>query len=150
MEIDYQFLSEKAKGLFEFILEGEASRLLGEVENTQSPIEQLLYLALNYEIGDLTNFYVHVQKKFTLDDKTFYADMAIEIIATDKYVCIVECDGHDFHERTKEQAQRDRARDRAFQAAGIPVFRFTGSEIYASPTKCAREVKRFLNNLLRG
>lgn len=43
---------------------------------------------------------------------------------------IIECDGHDFHERTKEQAQRDRARDRWFTTNGYTVLRFTGSEIY--------------------
>lgn len=53
---------------------------------------------------------------------------------------VVECDGHDFHERTKEQAARDRKRDREMQAAGYRVFRFTGSEIYRDPFKCADEV----------
>ena len=53
---------------------------------------------------------------------------------------IVECDGHDFHERTKEQAARDRSRDRAAQIAGATVLRFTGSEIHADPLACARQV----------
>jgi very-short-patch-repair endonuclease len=52
---------------------------------------------------------------------------------------IVECDGHDFHERTKEQAARDRSRDRSLQSAGYHVLRFTGSEIYRDPTRCAVE-----------
>jgi very-short-patch-repair endonuclease len=52
----------------------------------------------------------------------------------------VECDGHDFHEKTKEQAQRDKARDRILQSTGLNVFRFTGREIYADPVKCGREV----------
>jgi very-short-patch-repair endonuclease len=51
----------------------------------------------------------------------------------------VECDGHDFHERTKEQAKRDRKRDRELQKLGIKVFRFTGSEIFADPLHCAAE-----------
>ena len=53
---------------------------------------------------------------------------------------VVECDGHDFHERTKEQAAKDRSRDRALQQAGYTVFRFTGSEIYRAPMKCARQI----------
>lgn len=52
---------------------------------------------------------------------------------------IVECDGHNFHERTKEQAARDRQRDRDLQAAGFIVLRFTGSELWADPMKCGRE-----------
>lgn len=52
----------------------------------------------------------------------------------------VECDGHDFHERTKEQASRDRTKDRAIQEAGFTVLRFTGSEIYRDPEKCALQI----------
>jgi hypothetical protein len=43
----------------------------------------------------------------------------------------IEIDGHNFHERTKAQAKRDRSRDRALTSAGYTVFRFTGAEIYA-------------------
>jgi len=52
----------------------------------------------------------------------------------------VECDGHDFHERTPQQAAKDRARDRAIQLSGIKIFRFTGSEIHADSRSCAIEV----------
>lgn len=57
---------------------------------------------------------------------------------------IVECDGHDYHERTKEQAARDRSRDREFQAKGYMVFRFTGSELYRSPLEKAGEAFKWL------
>jgi very-short-patch-repair endonuclease len=50
---------------------------------------------------------------------------------------VIECDGHDFHEKTKEQARRDRSRDRDAQAAGFKIFRFTGSEIWKDPCQCA-------------
>jgi very-short-patch-repair endonuclease len=52
----------------------------------------------------------------------------------------VECDGHAFHERTKEQAARDKSRDRSLLAMGWPVMRFTGSEIYADADACANDV----------
>lgn len=55
----------------------------------------------------------------------------------------VECDGHDFHEKTKSQAARDKARDRALTAGGWHVFHFTGSEIYADAEKCAIELTTF-------
>lgn len=57
---------------------------------------------------------------------------------------IVECDGHDFHERTKEQAARDRGRDRAAQHAGLPILRFTGSELWNDPMSCADAVLAFM------
>lgn len=53
---------------------------------------------------------------------------------------VVECDGHDFHERTKEQARHDKKRDRFFQSKGYKVLRFTGSEIWADPDRCAEEI----------
>lgn len=56
----------------------------------------------------------------------------------------IEIDGHDYHERTKQQAQHDKSRDRYLLATGLPVIRFTGSEVYTNAIHCAREV----NNLL--
>lgn len=53
---------------------------------------------------------------------------------------IVECDGHDFHEKTKEQAQRDKARDRYLVSQGYRVLRFTGSEIFRDAEKVATEI----------
>jgi hypothetical protein len=50
---------------------------------------------------------------------------------------VIECDGHDYHERTKEQAAHDRARDREMQRLGYLVLRFTGSEIWRDPIGCA-------------
>lgn len=58
----------------------------------------------------------------------------------------IELDGHDFHERTKEQAQRDKSRDRALTAAGWKMVRFTGSEVYRNARGCLEE----LNKLIMG
>lgn len=60
---------------------------------------------------------------------------------------VVECDGHEFHERTKEQAERDRSRDRRLQAEGYRVFRFTGRELYRDPGMMAEEVVQWTFNL---
>ncbi len=148
MKLDYSFLNNKAKEVFEEILSYETELYLEGAKATESPIEQILWLSLVFGMKDMHGFYPFPQKEFELNRKKYIADIAIEIPGTQEYVCIVECDGHEFHERTKEQAKKDRSRDRAFQAAGIPVFRFTGSEIYADPQECAREVTNFLRKLL--
>lgn len=49
----------------------------------------------------------------------------------------VECDGHDWHEKTKEQAARDKLRDRRLLEDRIPTVRFAGSEIHADAATCA-------------
>lgn len=60
------------------------------------------------------------------------ADFVIATLGPDdkERIAVVECDGHAFHERTKEQAQRDRSRDRAVQGRGWRMIRYTGSELY--------------------
>lgn len=60
---------------------------------------------------------------------------------------IIECDGHEFHERTKEQAAKDRSKDRSAQLAGYKTFRFTGSELWRDPWKCAAEVVAWASQL---
>ena len=58
----------------------------------------------------------------------------------------VECDGHEFHERTPEQAERDRRKDRLIQEHGISILRFTGREIYRSPADCVIQIMSFISS----
>lgn len=59
---------------------------------------------------------------------------------TDYGKTVVEIDGHDFHEKTKGQASRDKKRDRDIQRAGYFVLRFSGSDVFRNPKKCVTEV----------
>jgi hypothetical protein len=56
---------------------------------------------------------------------------------------VVELDGHDFHDRTKEQAERDRRRDRNLQALGWRVARFTGSQAHRGLVDVVEEILGF-------
>lgn len=56
----------------------------------------------------------------------------------------VECDGHEYHERTREQAMHDRSRDRKCQLAGWKVLRFTGSEIHRDVRGCVKQVLQMM------
>lgn len=57
---------------------------------------------------------------------------------------VIECDGHDWHERTKEQAARDKARDRFLSTQVGRVIHFTGSELYREMGRCALEAAKML------
>ena len=57
---------------------------------------------------------------------------------------VVEVDGHAWHEKTQEQAQRDKARDRDLIAARWRVVRFTAREVFADAVGCARQVGKIL------
>jgi hypothetical protein len=89
-------------------------------------------------------------------EKKYRIDIAIEWMTTFGTVApqdrikvwlAVECDGHDYHERTAEQAARDKARDRALQALGWTVARFTGREIVADPLSVATAVECLCNQI---
>ncbi len=60
---------------------------------------------------------------------------------------IVEVDGHDFHDRTKEQASYDRRRDRELNLLGYRVVRFTGSDIFNQPYECAEDIDFHIDDL---
>jgi very-short-patch-repair endonuclease len=70
-------------------------------------------------------------------------DLFVAVPQLNKAV-FVECDGHEFHERTKEQAEHDRSKDRAIQAAGMPILRFTGREIWRDSMAVTIEIMKFV------
>lgn len=100
---------------------------------------------------------VQGQKPLTIDGREYRVDFFFELVADIGIVrtkrkmlarVAVELDGHDFHERTKEQAERDRSRDRAFTKEGIRVLRFTGREVYRDADAVVREVHRLLKSFI--
>ena len=77
----------------------------------------------------------------------YRVDFAILIICTEGELRIViECDGHDFHEKTKEQAAHDKARDRYLTDEGYRVLRFTGSEIWNKGPSCGDQITWLMVN----
>jgi len=79
----------------------------------------------------------------------YIIDIAILVKMDSEFLYVaIECDGHEFHERTKEQAARDKSRDRALAADGVIVLRFTGSEIWHNTWECSEEVFLVLGNKL--
>lgn len=143
------------------------------LERCESPIEQLLFISLASKLdyysglfGAALGLTVGLQQEIKTELKTYRVDFLVTwdeseykpddpladefgMVTTTYSQIVVECDGHDFHERTKEQAQRDKARDRALQAAGYTVLRYTGSEIWKDPDGCAREVYRLVGEQAR-
>jgi very-short-patch-repair endonuclease len=126
----------------------------------ESPIERFLlaaliheskseaFTALHFMHGDMPErpsfdraafFYSQVKiGPYRVDFAVWDASLPFE--AGNPRKMIIECDGHDFHEKTKEQARRDKQRDRFLQSRGYKVLRFTGSEIWADPASCAEEI----------
>ena len=119
----------------------------------QSPIEGLLYIALQHIFLDYREdprLHISLQEQIGEYRVDFLIEFWSSVPQTQgntkqlkKEVCNragVECNGHEWDEKTKEQARRDKQRDRILQSAGFKVLRYTGTEIYADPLKCARQI----------
>ncbi|ADQ06487.1 conserved hypothetical protein [Caldicellulosiruptor hydrothermalis 108] len=146
-------LKDPVKDFLTVVIEGKISELIyGYLNKCESPIEQLLVIALDYFIGNDPDVFMIVQNEIKLQHATYRVDICVYIgdwmenIAECKKL-VIECDGHDFHEKTKEQAMRDKKRDRDLIEAGYQVIHFTGSEIFADPFKCAREIRDLINKM---
>lgn len=79
------------------------------------------------------------EEKYKLSQQVQIGDYRVDFLLPEVSL-VVEVDGHDFHERTKEQAAADKQRDRFLARRGLRIIRFTGSEIYADPRAVMAEV----------
>ena len=57
----------------------------------------------------------------------------------------IECDGHEFHDATKEAAARDKRRANDLQIAGWRLMRFSGRQIHENAAGCAEQVGFLIN-----
>lgn len=144
---------------------------LGQVYNskgTQSPIEDMLIGALmwlNMDWGGMPEACLFDSPdkwadwtddkalRFWIKPQAEIAGYRVDIlmwfsVGNDFAGVAIECDGHAFHEKTKEQASRDKKRDREILKAGFPVVRFSGSDIFKSPEDCASQVGEILSDAL--
>lgn len=105
-----------------------------------SPIEQIFLMEWHFlRVDDRHRVTIKPQRKLELDNQTYKIDFMVE--STDgKTKIAIEIDGHEFHEKTPQQAQRDRERERSIVRHGYTIFRFTGSEVFRNARKCAEEV----------
>lgn len=61
-------------------------------------------------------------------------------------VYVVEIDGFEWHDKTPEQAEHDRKRDRFMTAEGYSVIRFSAREVFRAPFDCVTEVSNRIYN----
>ncbi|CDV96386.1 Protein of unknown function (DUF559) [Desulfitobacterium hafniense] len=133
------------------------SRIGNLIQKAESPIEEVFGLCLYHMID--TNrcnfqniiFDVIQQRDVGIDGKKYRLDYLIRaynVNSKEFAQYVIECDGHEFHEKTKDQARRDKERDRVLTRNGYKILRFTGSEIIKDPLKYGLEVIETVVKLL--
>lgn len=85
----------------------------------------------------------YIDFEFNANDYLTHPDFGDEIKNKD-YKLAIECDGYEFHQKTKEQVQKDNEREFALKMAGYDVIRFSGTQIYKEPLKCAINVYNYI------
>lgn len=107
--------------------------------NITSPIEQVFLLEWHFQrLEERYRIDLHPQHKVSCGEK----DYRIDFVALNQtgLKLAIELDGHDFHEKTREQVAKDKQRQRALVADGFTVLRFSGSEIVRDVKACVDEV----------
>ena len=128
-------------------------------DECQSPIEKILIVAFELcqlernHNGNLKLTYSMLsQYEIHANGKTYYADFVIDPSSEEdddgrrfkRFPLVIECDGHEFHEKTKEQVIHDNERDFNIKSAGYDILHFSGSQIYNEPWKCANQILDYI------
>lgn len=105
-----------------------------------TPIEKIMY-AILYRIQSSGQCEIHIGIQEEIGN--YRVDFLIKFKNKNRKI-IIECDGHDFHEKTKEQAKHDKERDRYFIANSYEVYHYTGSEIYNDFDNIEKQLKEII------
>ncbi len=117
----------------------------------ESPIERVMLAALlerapslfagegTFPSFDIGGAQLMLQHELRIDNRTRRLDFALIDEVSDVRLAI-EADGYEYHERTPEDAVRDRAKVRDLGLAGFGVVPFLGREILQEPLRCADHV----------
>lgn len=121
----------------------------------QSPLERKLFL-------ELKNNNIRFNEQYPLSWKGHFVDIDPRQLDSEKvkfhniltipdfYIekgrnrLCVYTDGHTYHERTEDQAKRDRNIDRKLQDLGFTVLRYTGKEVNENIQKIITEIQRWI------
>lgn len=132
----------------------------------ESPIEQILHVAIQtlakiaevqtsygiepvkvgeywYPLGLSTHPQYHFDP-YRVDFLFNYNDYQIEEKKISERYLVVECDGHNWHERTEKERRYEKRRDRFLASKGLTVFHYTGSEVVSEPFRVAAEILEHL------
>ncbi|QQR97802.1 MAG: DUF559 domain-containing protein [Sphingobacteriales bacterium] len=121
----------------------------------QSPLERQLYLELSktyirFKTQYALNWHgqnISIEGKTYGDENNNFKEV---LTVVDFYIekrqakLCVYTDGHTYHERTEEQAQRDRNIDRKLQELGFQVLRYTGKDVIENTGKIINDIKKWI------
>lgn len=163
-------LEAKPREMVEEIVEWEKKMILSTLEECESPIEMILALAMResyFLSGDGVDRVLNIKDGITaitivgitnqahiaINNKTNYRVDFLIPVYDNRFrhgkQFVIECDGHEFHEKTKKQVARDNKRKRDLTAAGYIILNFSGSEIFNNSHGCVHEIEEIIRNTMK-
>lgn len=117
----------------------------------ESPIEKIFLIAFK-AVGRINGHFHEIGQSVSIDPQKkidkYRVDFEVALIHWEKSQTIrravVECDGHEFHDRSEPERRYEKQRDRYLQSLGYRIFHFTGKEIKDDPVSTVSEVLAFL------
>ena len=153
----YDFIDKSSKIIGEFRRELHAGGMEVYIKekNIKSPIEQLFLIALHTildiefaevnpspigsDSGIINLPGINIYPQYQLGK--YFIDFVVSPQELgNKNTVAVELDGHDFHDKNKQQRAYEKSRDRYIVNQGYKLLHFTGSEVTQNPFKVAYEV----------
>lgn len=119
-----------------------------EHHNFGSPIEELFCIVFYMICNDLDcDYYLFPQSEILTNNNKYIADFEVLEYGCETKI-LIEIDGHDFHEKTKEQVARDKDREYDLKFEGYDVVRYSGSQIYNDPIKYVLKTLNYFDRRL--
>ena len=122
----------------------------GEIK---SPIEQIFFIALSVmsdlyslKLNECADFEkleecgeIYYKPQFKIGN--YFVDFILAYKDFHGFISkvVVELDGHDFHDKDKQQRAYEKSRDRFLSRQGVITLHFTGTELYKDPYKSVLE-----------
>lgn len=119
----------------------------------KSPIEQIFLMEWKAaRLDEKLNVNLCPQENIETEDGVYIVDFLIRprAVSTAVIGIVIELDGHEFHEKTKGQVSKDKARERAIVRKGLVLLRFSGTEVVKNARGCVGEVADYVRNRVGG
>lgn len=123
----------------------------------KSPIEQIFNVAFdittfkNYDYDCRFGVELYPQYRISVNNKNYCVDFLFDSELLEDcekeikpYKLVIECDGHNYHQKNKQQVANDNERDYNLKSAGYDVLHFSGSQIYKNPLGCAEQAYNYI------
>lgn len=154
--IEAQNMPQNLVDLWQKNLNALNNLLIEDLSKTESPIEKMFLMEFNLiklikpdKLPPESYFELIPQAQIVKGSHKYRVDFKIDVDLLDRVgmpesptetIIFIELDGHDFHEKTKQQATNDKIRERALSDKCDALLRYTGSEVYQNPYQIVSDV----------